>query len=181
MTPDPTRPEHPRVQIGTTPTRRSGGWGMRALIPVVLVAVPLAEVLTLVLVGRWIGVLATVVVVLATSLLGLFLVLREGTKAWRSLMAALREGRMPSRELLDGSLVVLGALLLLVPGLLSDVLGLVLLIPPTRGLVRRVIGASMERQVSRGRERSGVIPGETAPDSDDDDPDGDVVVGRLLP
>ncbi|MGJ3509623.1 FxsA family protein [Enemella sp. A6] len=180
MSADPTHPS-PRVQIGAAPTPRR--WALRSLIVAVLILVPLTEAWALSTVGRQIGVLATIGVVLLTSILGLVLVLREGSKAWRSLLEALREGRMPSRELVDGSLVVIGGLALLVPGLLSDLLGLVLLIPFTRSLVRRVIGAKMARQMAEDRIRSGVIPGEAekAETKKPDENDEGVVVGQLLP
>lgn len=172
-------PPRPRLHVGQRPVRRIGGWGLRTLVVTLLIVVPIVEIWALTVLGRQFGLVATFAFVLATSVLGLILVLREGSKAWRALLSALREGRMPSRELIEATLIVVGGLAFLVPGLVSDLVGLLLLIPFSRSLVRRLIGAGLSRQVARDRARSGVIAGEADVVSGPDRTD-DVVVGQLL-
>ncbi len=88
-------------------------------------------------VAEAIGVLLTVVLLIAGWPLGVWLVRAEGRAAWRRLRAAaIITGRPPGREVLDGALILLGGSLLIVPGFITDVLGLLLLLPPTRWLAR---------------------------------------------
>jgi UPF0716 protein FxsA len=117
-----------------------------ALIPLALVVLLVAEVAAVVAVGRQLGVLPTVLLLLLGSALGGWLLRREGTRAWRALATAVGEGRPPHREALDGVLVLLGGLLVLFPGFVSDVFGLLCLLPPTRALGRRVIGRYLARR-----------------------------------
>lgn len=106
-----------------------------------LVILPLAELAVLIQVGSSIGVPATILLVLATSVAGAALVRREGRRAWRDLRAVLDTGRWPGDEVARGSLVILGGALLLLPGFLTDVVGFLLLVPAVRRVVaRRVQG-----------------------------------------
>lgn len=113
---------------------------MAALLFLLFLVVPIAEIYVLIQVGHAIGAQWTVLLLLADSLLGMALVRAQGRGAWRRLNAALAEGRVPAREVLDGGLVMLGGALLLAPGFITDVFGIVLLAPPSRALVRRGIG-----------------------------------------
>src|SRR5919107_1200681 len=96
--------------------------------------------LVLLFIVEAIGELPTIALLIADSILGSMLMRSQGRAAWRRFNAALAEGRIPHREVLDGVLVIFGGALLLTPGFLSDVLGIVLLLPPTRALVRGVVG-----------------------------------------
>jgi UPF0716 protein FxsA len=104
------------------------------------------EIVALVAVASWIGIGWTLLVLLAGSLLGLWLARREGVRAAQSLATALRERRLAHREMTDGLLVAVGGLLLFVPGLITDVAGLLLVLPPTRALVRRRLLLAAERR-----------------------------------
>ena len=117
------------------------------LAVVVLIA---AEVAALVLVASHVGVLATLGLLVLGTVVGGWLVRREGTRAWRALAVAVSEGRPPGREALDGFLVLIGGLLILLPGFVSDVLGLLCLLPPTRRLLGRVVIAYIAYTVRRG-------------------------------
>jgi len=118
-------------------------------LPVLLfVVVPLAEIYLLIQVGQVIGGWWTVLLLLATGLLGGFLVKREGAKAWRALTDALAAHRMPARELADGALVLVGGTLLLTPGLLTDVAGAFCILPFTRPLARRALTRVVTRRLS---------------------------------
>jgi UPF0716 protein FxsA len=106
------------------------------LVLLLLIAWPVAELFVAIKVGEAIGVLLTVVLLIASWPLGVWLLRAEGRAAWRRLSAAAAAGRPPGREVLDGALVVVGGALLIVPGFITDVLGLLLLLPPTRSLAR---------------------------------------------
>src|ERR671926_1748074 len=111
------------------------------LLPLVLlfIAVPLAELAVIIQVGQAIGVWWTIALLLADSLLGSWLMRHQGRSAWRRFNEAVAGGRVPAREVLDGALVIFGGALLLTPGFLTDILGLILLLPPTRAIVRTVL------------------------------------------
>lgn len=118
-------------------------------LPVLLfVVVPLVEVFGLIQVGQVIGGWWTVLLLLATGVLGGYLVRREGAKAWRALTAALAAHRMPARELADGALVLVGGTLLLTPGFLTDAVGAFCLLPFTRPLARRVLTRVVSRRLA---------------------------------
>jgi UPF0716 protein FxsA len=99
----------------------------------------LAELAVFVLVASWIGVGWTILATLATGALGVILLGRQGTKALADLRERARSRRSPGRELGDAGLVAAGGLLMVLPGFLTDLVGLLCLLPPTRGLVRAVL------------------------------------------
>jgi UPF0716 protein FxsA len=117
-------------------------------MPVLLVlfAAAIVELTVLVAVGRAIGVLATIGLLVLASLFGAALLRREGTRTLGAFVEALRTRKPPHRELLDGILIAAAGVLIVVPGFVSDVLGLLLLLPPTRALVRRRILRSAARR-----------------------------------
>ncbi len=100
---------------------------------------PVAELFVAIKVAEGIGVLLTVLALIAGWPLGVWLMRAEGRGAVRRLSAAVAAGRPPGREVLDGALVLIGGLLLIVPGFITDVLGLALLAPPGRAAARRSI------------------------------------------
>jgi UPF0716 protein FxsA len=112
---------------------------MGLLLFILFIVVPIAELAVLIQIGQWIGVLPTIALLIADSILGAALMRSQGRAAWMRFNAALAEGRVPGREVMDGVLVIFGGALLLTPGFLSDILGLILLLPPTRALVRTVL------------------------------------------
>lgn len=99
------------------------------------VFVPLAELALLVWLGRRVGLLPTVALVIVTGVLGASLARLQGLASWRRFQQALAEGRPPHRELLEGLLVLLAGAVLLTPGLLTDLTGFALLVPPLRRAV----------------------------------------------
>jgi len=120
------------------------------LLPVLLVlfiVVPIAELYVIIQVGGAIGVLPTIALLVADSILGSLLLRSQGRSAWRRFNAALQAGRPPAREVLDGTLVIFGGAFLLTPGFLTDIAGLLLLIPPTRALIRGVLVRLLARRV----------------------------------
>lgn len=116
------------------------------LLIVLFIVVPIVELYVIIQVGGAIGVLPTIALLVADSVLGSVLMRSQGRAAWRSFQAATAAGRVPAREVLDGALVIFGGALLLTPGFVTDVLGLALLLPPTRALVRRrLVGGVLKR------------------------------------
>jgi UPF0716 protein FxsA len=103
------------------------------------IVVPIVEIYLIIQVGQAIGALPTIAILIADSILGSLLMRSQGRRAWLRFQAALAEGRVPAREVVDGVLVVFGGAFLVTPGFASDAVGLLLLLPPTRALIRRVI------------------------------------------
>lgn len=106
---------------------------------VLIIGLPIAEIYVIVKVGEAIGVLWTIALLVADSVLGTWLLRAQGRAAWRRFNAAIAARRPPGREAVDGALILLGGALLVTPGFVTDVFGLVLLLPPTRALVRLAI------------------------------------------
>jgi len=119
------------------------------LLPLVLlfIAVPLAELAVLIQVGEAIGVWWTIALLVADSILGWWLMRHQGRTAWRRFNDAMRAGRVPAREVIDGALVIFGGALLLTPGFITDVLGFILLIPPSRAVVRAVLARRLTHRM----------------------------------
>ena len=129
------------------------------VLPVLLIAT-IVELAVLIAVGHAIGVLATIGLLILTSLVGTALLRREGARALGAFVEALRARRAPHRELLDGMLITAAGVLVVVPGFVSDVLGLLLLLPPIRGLVRRRILRSASRRTPARYAPGDVVEGE---------------------
>jgi UPF0716 protein FxsA len=120
---------------------------MRVLIALLalLVLVPTVEIAVILTVGHSIGAAWTIVLLLASALLGSWLLRRQSRRAWRSLTEAQAAGRVPATETAEGVLVLVGGLLMVFPGFLTDILGLVMLLPP----VRRFGGQMIVRRIAR--------------------------------
>jgi len=119
------------------------------LLPLVLlfIVVPIAELAVLIQVGQAIGVWWTIAILVVDSILGSILMRMQGRVTWRRFNEAVQGGRIPAREVIDGALVILGGALLLTPGFITDILGLALLLPPTRALVRVVLARRLEHRL----------------------------------
>jgi UPF0716 protein FxsA len=109
--------------------------------------VPIAELYVIYQVGDAIGIWWTFLLLAADSLLGSFLLKSQGRAVWRRFNDNLAQGRVPHREVIDGVLVIFGGAFLITPGFLTDIVGVVLLIPPTRSLVRRFLARRLGRRV----------------------------------
>jgi UPF0716 protein FxsA len=122
------------------------------MAPLVLlfIVLPIAELYVIIQVGQEIGVLWTLALLIADSFLGAALFRSQGRAVWRAFNLALAEGHVPTRETFDGAMIIFGGALLLTPGFITDVFGLILLLPPTRGLVRRGVGRLAQRRVAFG-------------------------------
>ena len=145
------------------------------LLFVAFVLVPLAEIFVLIQVGQVIGPWWTILLLLAASALGAWLIRREGSRTWVALRTALGSGVMPARELADGALILVGGTLMLTPGFVTDIVGVALILPMTRpiarGLLTRRIGS---RLLSTGGPRP------TNARRPHPDPGGSVVEGEVI-
>lgn len=112
---------------------------MPLLLILLFIVVPIAELYVIIQVGQLIGVVPTLILLLADALLGSWLLKHQGRSAWRRFNEALAARRFPGREVVDGALIIVGGTLLLTPGFLTDIVGAFLLIPPTRAIVRRLL------------------------------------------
>lgn len=119
---------------------------MLALVAL-FIAVPILELWVIIKIGGLIGVLPTLALLFAMSLLGATLLRHQGRGAWQRFNLAISERRFPGREVADGLLITLGGALLLTPGFITDAAGLLLLIPPTRAIARRLLRVYFARRL----------------------------------
>ncbi len=123
---------------------------MPLVLLVLFIVVPLAELYVIIQIGQEIGVIPTLLLLVLDSIVGTMLLRSQGRAAWRRFNDATAAGRIPAREVADGALIILGGALLLTPGFLTDIFGLLLLIPPTRAIFRRTIVGLFARRSPAG-------------------------------
>jgi UPF0716 protein FxsA len=111
------------------------------------IVVPILELWVIIEVGSLIGVVPTLALLLADALLGSLLLRHQGRGAWRRFNQAIAERRFPGKEVADGLLIAIGGTLLLAPGFLTDIVGIVFLVPPTRALVRGLLKRFAGRRI----------------------------------
>ena len=124
-------------------------WWRLALF-VLFIGVPLLEIYVLIQVGQVIGPWWTILLLVLDSILGTWLIKREGSRAWRALRQALETGRMPGKELADGALILIGGTLMLSPGFVTDAFGILLILPLTRPAARRLLSAVIGKRLLSG-------------------------------
>ena len=147
----------------------------RLLLPLLVIGfilVSVAEVWLLTAVGHIIGVPWTLAILVAEALVGVWLMRREGRKAWAALTDAYATGKMPTGQLADAALVLVGGIMLILPGFFTDVIGLVCLLPFSRPIARRLIGLLLARQVAKQGLDLGVMKARFAP--------GTVITGETV-
>lgn len=144
-------------------------------MPVVLLLYVIAEVVAVWAVASAVGILWTIVLLLGGAFLGTWLARREGGKVAGALFSATRAGKPGYREITDSMLVALGGLLILLPGFITDLAGILVMLPPGRGLIRKQWLRKMERAGYRASESSAhrivVVDGEVVSDDKDDGAD----------
>jgi UPF0716 protein FxsA len=118
-----------------------------ALIVLFLVVPFLELYLIFEVVGPAIGTWPTILLLIADSLIGAWLFRSQGRSVWRRFNTTIAEGRVPHREVIDGVLVIFGGAFLITPGFLTDILGIILLLPPTRAVIRRLLIRRLGRRV----------------------------------
>jgi len=129
--------------------RRRGGWLPLLVLLVLIIGVPALEVWLILKVGHQIGVLPTLAVLFVEAVIGGLLMRHEGRRAWSALNDAFNSGRMPTGELADAALVLVGGVLLMLPGFATDLIGFLFLLPITRPYARRILAFFVARRISR--------------------------------
>ncbi|MGH3873149.1 MAG: FxsA family protein [Pseudonocardiaceae bacterium] len=133
-------------------------------ILLILLTAAIVELAVLVAVGKLIGVLATIGLLILASLVGAALLRREGIRTLVAFREAVSSRRPPHRELIDGMLIAAAGVFIVLPGFVSDILGLLLLLPPTRALVRRRMLRSTVGQAPVRFTPGAVVEGEVVDD-----------------
>jgi len=120
------------------------------LLVTAFVVVPLVEIYVLIQVGQVIGVWWTLLLLIADSIYGGWLIRHEGGRAWQALTNALNSGQMPAKELADAALILVGGTLMLSPGFVTDAMGILLILPFTRPVARRVLTRVVSKRLVAG-------------------------------
>jgi UPF0716 protein FxsA len=130
-------------------------------VPIILIAIvcwPFIEIAGFIYVGEHIGILPTIALILASSALGAALLRVQGIAVLQKMQAEMRAGRVPARELGHGAFITLAGLCLLIPGFISDIIGLLLFLPPVRALILTLLARNVHIVVrSSSSRRPGVV------------------------
>ncbi len=116
----------------------------------IFILVPLVELAVLIYLGTIIGVLETIIIVVATGLLGAFLAKRQGLMALYNIRSNIQGGILPADQMLHGALIFTGGLVFITPGLLTDIVGIALLVPAARRMIIRALKKTLERKIKQG-------------------------------
>ncbi len=123
---------------------------MKAVILLaIFIGLPILEIYVIIQVGQEIGAMPTILLLIAESALGAWVVKREGARAWRALNESLASGQLPGKELADAATVLVGGVLLLTPGFVTDFFGFFFVLPFTRPLARRLLSVLVANRVVR--------------------------------
>lgn len=114
------------------------------------ILLPVLELVLLVQMGRWVGLLPTLGLVVATGFLGAHLIRREGVRAMAEFQGELARGQVPARPLMAGAALLVGGALLLTPGVVTDLAGFALLLPPTRSVIISFLKRRFEQSLAKG-------------------------------
>ena len=138
---------------------------MFARILLILLITPIVELALLIQVGEWIGFWPTMGIIVATAFLGSYMLRREGLAVWRRFNARLSAGDLPGTEVVDGVIVLMAGALLVTPGVLSDVVGILGLLPPTRATIRSLIMKKVRAKIAAGTASAGFFSFGSSPDA----------------
>lgn len=122
---------------------------MMRILLLLLITIPAAEIGILLFSGKMIGVLPTVLMIIFTGILGAVLAKKQGLKTIRKANEQLQYGRVPGDEMMDGLCIVIGGIFLLTPGFLTDLLGILLLLPPTRSFMKPLMMKMLQRWMDK--------------------------------
>lgn len=126
------------------------------------ISVPAVELAFLIELGRQIGTLATLGLIGVTGMLGAFLARRQGLGVLRQVRAEMAAGRLPAGSIVDGIIILLAGALLITPGILTDAVGFLCLIPASRKIIKTALWRRLERAVRDGQVRVSVHRGEAS-------------------
>lgn len=128
---------------------------MLSRLLLLFIIVPAIELLLLIQMGQWIGTLPTVGLIVVTGIIGAYLTRQQGLQVWRRVQQETQSGQLPGGALLEGAMILVAGAVLMTPGVLTDALGFLLLIPPTRKLLSGLVGRQIQRMMDRGQIRVG--------------------------
>lgn len=131
-----------------------------SLLPILLLGLPLAEIAGFVIVGKWLGVFGTLGLIVLSSLIGIVLLRSQGLAVLRQVNQEGRSGRVPSEAIGNGAMIVIAAILLIIPGFLTDIVGILLFIPAVRRFIWRGLGQRVVVRTSYSRSESYQGPGQ---------------------
>ncbi len=112
--------------------------------------IPLVELFLLLKIGSIVGALNTILLVIITGVLGAYLAQQEGLRTLERIRTLMAQGEMPGEPLIDALLILVAGFVLITPGILTDLLGFLMLIPATRAPIRRWIRGQLERKFKAG-------------------------------
>ncbi|NHM30574.1 FxsA family protein [Neobacillus terrae] len=121
------------------------------LLILLIILIPAADISILLLSGKAIGVFPTVFFILFTGVLGAYLAKSQGLRTFRRAQAELRSGQIPGEAVLDGICILIGGTLLVTPGFITDILGFLLLLPPSRVLFKNLLRGWFKNKINRGK------------------------------
>lgn len=126
---------------------------MLSRLLLLFIIVPAIELVLLIQMGQWIGVLPTVGLIVITGIAGAYLTRQQGMQVWRRMQQELHSGQMPGEAILEGAMILVAGAVLMTPGVLTDAMGFLLLIPPTRKLMSRFVSAQFQKRIANGQIR----------------------------
>ncbi|PSL44074.1 UPF0716 protein FxsA [Salsuginibacillus halophilus] len=124
---------------------------MGRILLLLLLVVPTVEMIILVAFGQWIGFWPTVAMVVLTGVLGAWLTKREGMQTIRTAQLQMQQGEVPQGLIMDGLCILVGGVVLLTPGFITDVIGFILLLPPTRGYIKAALQRVFQKMIQSGQ------------------------------
>ncbi|WP_431027504.1 FxsA family protein [Lysinibacillus sp. LZ02] len=116
-----------------------------------LIAFMFAEIATFIVVGKWLGVFPTLMLIVLTGALGVYMLKKQGTKSLQSIQTAIAQGQAPGVALVEAFMMFIGAVLLVLPGFLSDIIGLMMFTSFTRGIFKPIIFLWLRRSMRNNR------------------------------
>ena len=128
---------------------------MLSRLLLLFIIVPAIELILLIQMGRWIGTLPTVGLIVVTGIVGAYLTRQQGLQVLARVQKEVQNGQMPGGTLLEGAMILVAGAVLMTPGVLTDALGFLLLIPQTRKLLRGLVWRQVERMMQNGQIRVG--------------------------
>ncbi|PLR68389.1 MULTISPECIES: FxsA family protein [Bacillaceae] len=123
---------------------------MRYLLPF-LIIIPACEIGILLFSGKTIGIIPTILLIIATGIAGAWLAKKQGLEAIRKVQQEMSFGKIPGESILDGLCILVGGLLLLTPGFVTDLTGFILLIPATRKFVKPLLQKAISKSIDQNR------------------------------
>ena len=145
---------------------------MLGFLILAFITLPVIELILLLRIGSWLGALPTILLVIVTGVVGAAIARSQGVQVLARIRQDLGAGRPPVSSMVDGALILVAGVLLITPGVVTDALGILLLLPPTRALVRRAAAGRMKRMIDTGAAQFTIFPGPPKPPPDGSTPGG---------